>query len=510
MMSFQTRTLLYVIGNLIFMITVAVAATAQDVTTVNVGYLIALFALCTAPLLLLDGFNGRYPMLGILMLFYFLFFGMLDLVSVLVGGRGADAPGLDTGDLNSGECAILVGAVCILVGYCAAARAVPVVRRTAPAADWPQGVVFGLGLLLWAVGVAAMIYFTVYVVPQKTSAAAVHGFAAMGPGLTFIVMLGHMVAPLGIVILSYGYAHYRSMFWFVTILAVCFAMVGVAFVSDIRGQAAIAPAMIMVALTLTDNKIPRGWVVGTAVMIVIVFPILTAYRIEVSGERGMTREQAVQNLDKVIDVVLAYREKLASGSHVAGQTVFERLSLKANVELAVERTGVDRPFQNGGTLIAVPLAFIPRLIWPDKPDVATGLLFNHEFFGGGDQNTYISPSHLGELYWNFGWPGAVLGLLSIGVLLGLVAAKCCLAERSTVTRLLILLITINYLCMGFEGAMSISYILWLRSLALVGILHVLLARSQAPGAVAVAAHDEPLLEPALPRGSAARFPNIMA
>jgi hypothetical protein len=85
-----------------------------------------------------------------------------------------------------------------------------------------------------------------------------------------------------------------------------------------------------------------------------------------------------------------------------------------------------------------------------------------------------------------------------------------MAEHASVTRLLVLLVTVYYLCMGFEGAMSVSYILWLRSLAFIGILHVLLARSHAPGPVApVARGAGPLSDPALPRGSLSRFPNIM-
>jgi hypothetical protein len=506
--SVGKRRAIYVIGNIVFAVTVLLAATLQNATGGSPLYLVALFALCTVPVLVLDRFNGRYLLLGILLFFYFLFFGMLDLITVLLGGQADAVAGPDAS--GTAEWGILSGAVCILVGYLCSARSVRAVQGTHAGADWPESAVFFLGLLLWVIGVVSMVYFAVYVVPEKTIAAAGRGFAMMGPVLTFIVMLGHLVAPLGLLILAYGYARYRSMLWFVTMLGVTFVMILVAFVTDIRGYAVIAPAMIMVALTLTDNKVPRMWILGTAVMIAVIFPVLTAYRIEITGERGLTREQAVHNLDKVIEAVLAYRERLTEGRRVAGsQTVFERLSLKGNVELAFEHTGVDRPFQNGATLVAVPLAFIPRLIWPDKPDVPTGQLFNHEFVRGGSADTYISPSHLGELYWNFGWPGLLVGLTFIGALLGLVAAKCCMAEHASVTRLLVLLVTVYYLCMGFEGAMSVSYILWLRSLAFIGILHVLLARSRAPGPVAPVRGDQPLSDPDPPRGSLARFPNIM-
>jgi hypothetical protein len=163
--------------------------------------------------------------------------------------------------------------------------------------------------------------------------------------------------------------------------------------------------------------------------------------------------------------------------------------------------------------VAIPLAFVPRLIWPDKPDVPTGQLFNHEIIQGEVADTYISPSHLGELYWNFGWPGLLSGMLSIGAILGFVAAKCSLAERTSVTRLLILLATVQYLCWGFEGVMSVSYISWMRSLAAIGLLHMLLAKPLNAGQSAQLPGD-PQSPP--PSGSLApalipvpRFPNLL-
>ena len=124
-----------------------------------------------------------------------------------------------------------------------------------------------------------------------------------------------------------------------------------------------------------------------------------------TGERGLSKAAAVQDIGKLLDIVFAYQDKLSQrGPKVGGPLLFERASLKFNMEREFARTGVDVPFQEGRTLVAIPLAFIPRIIWPDKPDVSTGQLFNHEIIQGEVADTYISPSHVGELYWNYGWP----------------------------------------------------------------------------------------------------------
>jgi hypothetical protein len=115
----------------------------------------------------------------------------------------------------------------------------------------------------------------------------------------------------------------------------------------------------------------------------------------------------------------------------------------------------------------------------------------------GIGDTFISPSHLGELYWNFGWPGLMVGMTFIGMLLGWIGAASSLAERLSATRLLILLATVGTLCLQFEASVAVTYIVWIRSLAAIGFLHLLFNRPVVPDTAGSA--------PALPR-----FPNMLS
>jgi hypothetical protein len=506
----RSRRAIYIGANGVFVIAVALASMQQAADGGATLYLCALFALCSLPVLFLDRVNGRYLLLAIFMAFYFVFFGMLDLFCVLVGAqlnRTADG-------LSDAEWGILSGAACVLVSYIITALLPRVLPYDERARDWPTGSILLVGLALWLIGSVSIVYFQVYVVPEKTIASAQRGLASMGPVQIFMVMLGHLVAPLGLLILAYGYAKIRTTFWLLLILALMAAQVAIAFVTDIRGLALLPVAVVIVTVTLVNNKVPKAWIVGSVIGVALIFPLLSAYRAAVTGERGLNRAEAVENLGKVIDIVLAYQEKLSQrGPQAGGPVIFQRASLKGNIEADFARSGVDVPFQNGRTLVAIPLAFVPRLIWADKPDVATGQLFNHEIIQGEVADTYISPSHLGELYWNFGWPGLLLGMASIGSILGFVAAKCSLAERTSVTRLLVLLATVQYLCWGFEGVMSVSYISWMRSLAAIGLLHLLLAKPLNAGRSAQLPRDPQV---PLPAGSlqpslapVPRFPNLL-
>jgi hypothetical protein len=64
----------------------------------------------------------------------------------------------------------------------------------------------------------------------------------------------------------------------------------------------------------------------------------------------------------------------------------------------------------------------------------------------------------------------------IGLICGWVGAHFNPAEFRTVTRVLVTVVTIKQLILGFEGGIADIYVVWLRSLAGIGILHLIFAR----------------------------------
>lgn len=77
-------------------------------------------------------------------------------------------------------------------------------------------------------------------------------------------------------------------------------------------------------------------------------------------------------------------------------------------------------FYNGQTLRYLLYVFIPRIIWPDKPQVAPGQWFA-EKIGRGQRlgarfSNAVNMTVPGELYLNFGWLGTVAGLALTGLL----------------------------------------------------------------------------------------------
>jgi len=74
-------------------------------------------------------------------------------------------------------------------------------------------------------------------------------------------------------------------------------------------------------------------------------------------------------------------------------------------------------YQMGETMGYASYAFIPRLLWPDKPALTRGAWFN-AYVGGSARESEATSSlgitATGELYWNFGVGGMLVGMCVIG------------------------------------------------------------------------------------------------
>ena len=75
----------------------------------------------------------------------------------------------------------------------------------------------------------------------------------------------------------------------------------------------------------------------------------------------------------------------------------------------------------GETMEYASYAFIPRLFWPDKPTVTRGTWFSTylgAFRDESEATTSIGMTAIGELSWNFGLGGVLVGMLAIGCAVG--------------------------------------------------------------------------------------------
>ena len=113
----------------------------------------------------------------------------------------------------------------------------------------------------------------------------------------------------------------------------------------------------------------------------------------------------------------------AAGAVSQGWQVIARRS--ANTDMLVDvgrRTPGLIPYWGGVTYNSLVGAFVPRFIWPEKPQKTLGQDFGHRYgyIGDRDTDTSINLPILIEFYINYGTLGVVLGMGCVGAVLRII------------------------------------------------------------------------------------------
>jgi hypothetical protein len=498
----MSRGLLYTLANVTFALLVVGASLITNAVNPRVLYVCLLFAACSSPLILTERINGRHMLLAATLGMYFLLFGASDTATILLSTTPATADGL----LAPAELVVLTGAVLLILGYQLAAGRRPRQSGAAPIKDWSPAVIVLSGLSLWVIGAAATWIWQVY--RYRTATEVNQGFSDVA---TLALVIARMLHPLGMLLLGYGLAVTRNRVLLVIVLIAISVDVIIGFIGDTKELAIRGVLLVIFTRVLADGKLPKAWLAGGAVFVLLAFPVFQAYRSDVMGMRGLSRAQAAEDIWHSIELALESRQKVTEGTSTAyrNPSFLERNNMMPTLGILVARAGQEVRYQNGYTLGLFFTALVPRLLWPDKPDSSVGQLYNRELHLSEDRDTYISPSFVGDLYWNFGWAGILGGMPFFGCLLGFVNRRCDMSQRRSVLRLLAIASTTYLLCFRLEDGVAIEFIVWLRTLVAIGLLNILFARvvpaqpAELAGAAAGAA------APQLPAPSVPKFSNLM-
>ena len=460
--------------NAAFAVLVLLLASVGGSANPRILHLILLFAVCSNPIIDLDGLNGKFALHGIFLAFYFVSFGLGDFTNLMSGTSSEAVPSL----FSDTEAVILAGAVMLTIGYRLTVKVGDSTPDRHQPRDWSMQTVLIVGFTMWFIGTVSMYYWGVYVITDTTIEAAKRGLGSLSPVGIMVYLLAGMFQPFGVLLIAYAWRMQRSRWLMPLIVVIVLLQVILGFILNIKSLAMTAGILVILTYVLIDGKLPKLWLAGAVVFMMVVFPIFQASRTEVHGNRHIARANILGNLGEVLGLAIAAEDRVNKGPERA-QTLLERTSVRGSIQTIVQRTGVDVKFQNGYTLTPLLATFIPRIIWPDKFDVPTGRLVNKEFHLSEYEDTYISPSIPGELYWNFGWAGIIVGMTTIGAMVGFIGRRFNLARSKNVTSLLVVVLTIKQLIVGLEGTFSPEYVTWMRSLGAVALLHVLFARRPA-------------------------------
>jgi len=261
-------------------------------------YACLLTMLCLMPALWMERVNDRYALLAVFMGAYFNVFRWSESDAGLVGSDSDTVSEVRDGFMTTAQVAVLLGAVLTLVGYRIGASRVPRSAEGTAATDWSNAAVFAVGVVCWVAGSFALVYYAIVVTPENSMRATAQGLAAMGPVLTFLVMLGQTVQPLGPWYSAYGYAKNRTPVWLLLVLTVIVLQLVLGFVIDQKGLALLGVLLVAICKPCGTASCRRaGWRASSSSR--------SSYsgissRPRAAAEAGLDRQQALERIDQVL------------------------------------------------------------------------------------------------------------------------------------------------------------------------------------------------------------------
>jgi hypothetical protein len=311
---------------------------------------------------------------------------------------------LTPSDVARGVFAAAVGYAALLAGYAlpigsGAANFLPRMKRE------------------WSVGTSLLVAFVAIVLGWSVLLASHFGILPerAGSGLLGAIASGAM---FGIALIALCYERYRSSAAFLMLILVIAPTMFFNFFTSSKFLF-LAPLVMVVAVRIIVTRRLRGWWFAAALIIVALFyPVSQSYR----------NYMLLNHLSAVDVIVRPWRAFAIMGGVASTFTVDPAAYFQTGMETTLRRfdylgilsvimrdAGERVPFQNGRTVAFVPLSFIPRLLWPDKPLFDTGQWVTNEFGWGPHVESSTGCSWMGELYFNFGWGGVVVGMALLGI-----------------------------------------------------------------------------------------------
>lgn len=414
------------------------------------------FGVTIFPYFYLNNSRGRYLLLAIFLAFYFVMFFMGEALYLLGFNDGFRYPSEEL--TFKVDAVIALGFIGVIVGYMVVMKSGKQTWKGIFKQDWNQNYAEWLGYVMWVLGTwsyIAIFWDTgTYFIPPS------------------IVSNMKQFAPFGASILMYLYfSNSNNKRIFLVIIGLILFEFVFGFISNSK-EISFRLALLFVLMSF----IFKGSVnkVFLLIMIAVMFFYITyfnAYRLNVIQIRDQSPLEAIQNIGKSIDII----ERATSNNrgYKLKTTVLSRINARQYVEILVSGIESGIPTRNGETLMRYIYSFVPRLMWANKPILTIGNEFNREFKISKSEETFVPTTQLGEFYWNFKYPGALFGMIFVGLILGVLSKSLDLSVHFNLPRIALLLAIIYMLCARFEATFALQYAKLTRIFIVMIVLHYL-------------------------------------
>jgi hypothetical protein len=351
--------------------------------------------------------SRRHLLLALFALSYFAHFVLPVFVSYLgTSGYGKDTfaelQRVTPADIARGELAALVSFAMMLAGYAlplgaATARAVPKMER-----EWSHEAALGVALVMIILGWTVFLAGQLGLIPKRAGS----GFLGTLADAAFF----------GFALLTIVYLRYRSRPALLMLLLLIPPTMGFNFFTASKQLFLMPLAMVATAHIMVTRRLRLWWLVGFVVAMMLLYPVAQTYRDYLFGN-DLTAIQVITSPDRALGLLERFLRTSEMGEYMRTglQATSNRLDALCITSVILRDAGERVPFQGGWSISYIVLTYVPRIVWPGKPDVTIGRWVTDYFGSGPLIQSATGPSWVGELYFNFGWAGIVVGMGILGV-----------------------------------------------------------------------------------------------
>jgi len=372
-------------------------------------------AVCVTPIILDVGrpSDRRHLLLGFFLCAHLVFFVLGVFTTYFFGDvvvRREEADLLDLkalrpADIVNGQLVVLVGLLSLLAGH-----AIPIGKLVPggiprPRREWtPQATVM-VAMIAIPLGWAVYLSAQFGVLPKRVG----NGFVGVFGNATYF----------GISLLMLSYLRHRSRPALALMALLIPPTMVFNYFTGAKGLFFAPAAVALIAYIVVTRRIRMRWFVVAFIAMSLFYPIGEFQRSVIL--HGNTRS-AIYALRKPVEVISQTARFV--GSQKFSDHIWKGI---ASTSIRFEGLGVASvivrdcpsrvPYQGGWSLGYIPLSYVPRIVWPDKPSIETGIWVTENFGAGPGVKSHTGSTWVGEFWFNYGWPGVVLGMFVIGAFL---------------------------------------------------------------------------------------------
>lgn len=306
-------------------------------------------------------------------------------------------------DIVYAQLGALVGLIFLLIGFALPAGRVVGNALPHPRREWHYQPALMAALVMVPLGWVILLGGQFGFIPRRA------GSGALGTIASSIYF--------GFALLTVIYLRYRSTAAAGLIMLLLPPTMAITFFTGSKKFFLAPLAMIAMSYIVTTRRVALSWIAGGIVAISLIYPVAQFYREYVQRGNPLSFAQVLRDPSRALNSLSAFVTQVDASDYLFSgiRATSSRLSALGILSVVMRETPERVPYQHGRTISLAFIAWIPRIVWPGKPETSIGRWVTEHYSATPGSTSSTGPSWIGELYFNFGWAGIVLGMLFLGV-----------------------------------------------------------------------------------------------